>query len=284
MLVEAAVGDAYGACFEFADADFVAVHNSLSGYVQHPTHLDLRPGCYTDDTQMTIAIAEQQASGRPWTARELADTFVETFHRDQRVGYSRGFYALLLQAHDGQHLLDMIDPGSERSGAAMRAGPIGLVPEPLDVLHRAEVQARITHDTPAGVEAAQAAALAVHYCHYDLGPVSRIGTWINDRLLAADGAGGWNLAWSGGWVGASGRMSVRAALTAVAAGGTLSQILRKCVAFTGDVDTVATIALAAASRSPQIADDLPSVLVDNLEDGRYGRHFLRTLDTKLGLQ
>ena len=76
-------------------------------------------------------------------------------------------------------------------------------------------------------------------------------------------------------------MSVRAALTALAGSDSLSEILRACVAFTGDVDTVATVALAAASRSPQTVKDLPNVLRRGLEDGPYGRGFLWRLDARL---
>lgn len=280
MLIEIAVGDAYGAGFEYADADFVAAHNTLQGYVQHPTHTGVRPGTYTDDTQMTIAVAELLISGRPWTAQELADQFVRSFKRDPREGYARRFHALLSDVGDGEELLTRLDPRSDRSGAAMRAGPVGLLPTVSDVLHYAGVQARVTHDTPAGVEAAQAAALAVHFCHYELGPRSHVGRWIDEHLLAAGGAGGWSEPWRGP-VGANGTMSVRAALTAVVAGASLSEVLRRCVAFTGDVDTVATIALAAASRSAATERDLPKPLQRNLEDGPYGRGYLRELDQQL---
>ncbi|MGH3433538.1 MAG: ADP-ribosylglycohydrolase family protein [Thermocrispum sp.] len=280
MLVELAVGDAYGACFEYADEAFVARHNTVAGYLQHPTHRDLRPGCYTDDTQMTIAVTEALLSGEPWTTEMLADRFVLAFRRDQRAGYSGGFHALLRQVRDGQELLDRIEPASDRSGAAMRAGPIGLLPDVPEVLHRVDVQARITHDTDSGVDAARAAALAVHYCHYDLGPVAQVGAWVDDRLRAAGGSGGWARPWHGP-VGEQGWKSVRAALTALAAHDSLTGVLRACVAFTGDVDTVATIALGAAARSPQITADLPQALLDGMENGRYGHSYLRELDTRL---
>jgi ADP-ribosylglycohydrolase len=58
-------------------------------------------------------------------------------------------------------------------------------------------------------------------------------------------------------------------------------VLRECVAFTGDVDTVATVALAAASRSAEIRADLPAVLVDGLENGTYGRDHLARVDAQL---
>jgi ADP-ribosyl-[dinitrogen reductase] hydrolase len=280
VLVELAVGDAYGAGFEYADPEFVAAHNTLQGYVQHPAHLGVRPGAYTDDTQMTLAITELLISGEPWTPQRLADRFVRVFHRDQREGYASRFYRLLREVGDGEELLSRINPDSDKSGAAMRAGPLGLLPTVSDVLHHTAVQARVTHDTPAGIEAAQAAALAVHYCNFELGPVSDVGRWIDLQLRSNGGLGGWARPWRGK-VGARGWMSVRAALTAITTRSSLSQILRSCVAFTGDVDTVATVALAAASRSPQIIGDLPHVLLRDLENGPYGRGYLWDLDARL---
>lgn len=277
MLVHLAIGDAYGAGFEYADSEFVAEHNAVHGYVQHPGRAGLRPGRYTDDTQMTIAIAEMLISDTPWTAENLAEKFVRTFHRDQRVGYASAFYDLLCEVSDGAELLARIKPHSDKSGAAMRAGPIGLLPTVPDVLQRTEVQARITHDTPLGIEAAHAAALAVHYCHFDLGPLDNTGRWIDQQLGST---GRWSERWSG-HVGAQGWMSVRAALTALSSSTSLTEILRTCVVFCGDVDTVATVALAAASRSSQVVDDLTAALHAGLENGTFGHDFLQTLDAEL---
>lgn len=275
MLVELAVGDAYGAGFEYADPDFVARENTLLRYVQHPTHLDIAPGAYTDDTQMTLAVAELLVAGAPWTPATLADKFVEVFHRDPRSGYASRFHAFLETVHDGADFLRRINPDSDKSGAAMRAAPIGLLSSVEDVLEYAEVQARVTHDTPPGIASAQAAALAVHYCHHALGPVADVGRWIAGRV-----DGPWAQPWSGK-VGSKGRMSVRAALTVLAECRSLSEMLRASVAFTGDVDTVATIALAAGARSAEIVQDLPAALVDGLEDGTYGRRYLADLDAQL---
>jgi ADP-ribosyl-[dinitrogen reductase] hydrolase len=90
--------------------------------------------------------------------------------------------------------------------------------------------------------------------------------------------------WSAPWVGKVGEkgwMSVRAAVTAVARNNRLSDLLRDCVAFTGDVDTVAAIALAAASCSDEYEHDLPEHLVQSLENGPYGRDFIVELDRRL---
>ena len=56
MLVEIAIGDAYGAAFEYAEPT-AGRPNDLSGYSKHPRH-KIASGCYTDDTQMSLAVAE----------------------------------------------------------------------------------------------------------------------------------------------------------------------------------------------------------------------------------
>ena len=76
-------------------------------------------------------------------------------------------------------------------------------------------------------------------------------------------------------------MSTRAALTALNRASRLSDLLGDCVAFTGDVDTVATIALAAASHATDIEQDLPAHFYSTLENGPYGRNYLEALDQQL---
>src|SRR2546421_316587 len=66
MLIEIAIGDAYGAGFEYVAEYLVRERNNLAAYIQHPRH-HLAPGCYTDDTQMTIAVVEAMLTGREWT-------------------------------------------------------------------------------------------------------------------------------------------------------------------------------------------------------------------------
>ncbi|MEH1989969.1 MAG: ADP-ribosylglycohydrolase family protein [Nostoc sp.] len=123
MLLELAIADAYGAGFEYADE--MIANNDLSQYVQHP-RFRLNPGSYTDDTQMSIAIAEVIVAQAPWTAEVLADSFVTAFKRDEREGYSRSFYHFLGEIQDGEEFLTKINPDSDKSGGAMRAAPIGI--------------------------------------------------------------------------------------------------------------------------------------------------------------
>jgi ADP-ribosyl-[dinitrogen reductase] hydrolase len=274
MLVELAIGDAYGAGFEYAADRIVRERNDLSAYIQHPRH-GIKPGCYTDDTQMTVAVAEAIISEEPWEAETLADRFVIAFKRDPREGYARNFYGFLQEVSDGTEFLARIRPESDKSGAAMRASPIGVFQTIDDVIRRCTIQAAITHNTPDGINAAVAASLMSHYFVHRVGPKAELGSF-----LASHVTGPWTTPWRGK-VGAQGLMSVHAAVSAVMANSTMSGLLRSCVALTGDVDTVATIALAAGACSEEILQDLPENLVSGLENGAFGRDFLRALDNRL---
>jgi ADP-ribosylglycohydrolase len=274
MLLELAIGDAYGAGFEYADPELIRQQNNLSRYVKHPTH-KIQPGRYTDDTQMTLAIVEAMLSGEAWTPELLADKFVTAFRRDPREGYAMGFYHFLRRVHSGEQFLREIKPDSDKSGAAMRAAPIGLYPTIAEVIERCSVQAALTHNTPDGINAAVAAALMTHYFVYKLGPKQELGSFLETHIR-----GQWATPWSGK-VRSKGWMSVRAAITAVIQQKSMSDLLRACIDYSGDVDTVATIALAAASCSTEILQDLPASLFEGLENGTYGRAYIQQLDTQL---
>jgi ADP-ribosylglycohydrolase len=274
LLLELAIGDAYGAGFEYADPGFVRQYNDLSHYMQHPRHR-LRAGSYTDDTQMSLGIVECMVSGKPWEPLLLAEAFVEAFKRDPREGYANGFYHFLQNVRDGAQFLREIKPDSDKSGAAMRAAPIGLYPTPVEVIERCTVQAALTHNTADGINAAVAVALMTHYFFYNLGPKKALGLFLEEYV-----PGRWADPWTGK-VGAKGWMSVRAAVTALTRNETMSGLLKICIQFTGDVDTAAAIALPAGSCSREIVQDLPQHLIDGLENGQYGRDYIRQLDTQL---
>ncbi len=275
MLLELAIGDAYGAGFEYADPEIVKSDNNLSQYVQHPRH-KLIPGSYTDDTQMSIAIAETILSQKPWTPETLADAFVTTFHRDRREGYASRFYQFLLTTETGKDFLAQIQWTSDASGAAMRAAPIGVFPTIEKVIEATTIQAAITHNTPDGINAAIAAALMAHYFIYQLGSKDQLGNFLDTQVPGYQ----WCQPWAEK-VGSKGWMAVKAAVTAVMRNDTMSELLKDCINFTGDVDTVAAIALAAAACSIEVTQDLPAHLIQNLENGTYGRDYIMDLDKQL---
>jgi ADP-ribosylglycohydrolase len=273
MLLEMAIGDAYGAGYEYAEPEFVRANHNLTVYVPHRKY-NLTPGSYTDDTQMSIANAEVICSGLV-TREALAQAYVDCFKRDVREGYAGGFYKFLCEVVDGSQFLATIKPTSDKSGGAMRVVPFGIYPKVETVIALATMQAAITHNTTDGINAAVTAALMAHYFLYNLGTKADLPKFLDSHV-----PGNWGETWSG-LVGEKGWMAVRAAVTAVVAHDSLSEILRQCVDFTGDIDTVAAIALGAAAASAEVKQDLPQVLVDGLENGPYGRDYLVALDKRL---
>lgn len=280
MLIEIAIGDAYGMGFEFASEDlWMQRPNDGRSYFPHPFHA-IAPGCYTDDTQMSLAVAEViLTKGGDASKEDFAAAFVRAFRRDPRLGYSSGFHALLREVADGTELLARIDPSSKGAGSAMRACPIGFLPRLLDVRAVAADQASVTHDTLEGIAAAQAAAYMAHYAVYHLGPKDGLRLWLR-RMFGSIWY--WFDQPHEGAVPNEGIPAVNAALTAIEQGDTLTAILRAAVAFGGDVDTVAAIALGVAAHLlPPEAHDLPRSLHDGLEAGTHGHPYLAGLDRAL---
>ncbi len=125
MLKEIAIADAYGAGFEFSPQGKVRDGNNLSGYLAHDLYGFSAK--YTDDTQMSIAIAEFLIEGGAYEQGAIASKFHDCFKRDKRKGYSKGFYDLLSLVESGSELMEKIKPKSERNGAAMRSVPLGVL-------------------------------------------------------------------------------------------------------------------------------------------------------------
>ncbi|MFH1637227.1 MAG: ADP-ribosylglycohydrolase family protein [Candidatus Woesearchaeota archaeon] len=274
MMLELAIGDAYGSGFEFAEKGFIRKNNNLKSYYKH-RKCNILPGCYTDDAQMSIAIAELLMGEKEWDCFKIASKFVEAFKRDEREGYSSGFYLLLKCVNDGAELIARLNPNSRKNGAAMRACPIGILPDLEKVKLYAAMQAEVTHDSHEGITSAMASALMPHYFTYKLGKKKDLGEFI-----AGNVEGDWGKAWKGE-VSTNAEEAVRAAITAIARGASLSSILKRSIAFGGDVDTVATIAMAAASCCDEVRKDIPKNLVDGLENGDYGKGYLLGLDKDL---
>jgi len=276
MLTAMAVGDAFGAGFEYAPPGFVARHNDLRRYHQHPTHTELLPGQYTDGVQMAAALAgllldaEAVLNHKTW-----ADWLLSFYKADPRVGYARGFKAFLDSINDSDQFLARISPHSDKSGAAERAVVCGFLDDERLVIDRAMWQASLTHATRDGLAAAAASALLVWGCRHGV-----LLQDLPDYLAAHLPDVPWTDPWKGP-VDGKGLSAVRAALRALQSGFELKTMLQAAVALTGDVDGVAGITMAAATLHPNVEHNLPKALVNGLENGPKGRDWLASLDDEL---
>lgn len=277
-LANGGLADGYGFCFEFAEKnfpDFFRLMNNLQ-FHQHP-ELMHRPGVYSDDTQMQMALAELILSGRDWTPLEIATRFVDVFKRDPRPGYSSGMYSLLNRVTSGKEFIDQVQPPfRESNGAAMRSPIIGLYPNLDQVIEYSTIQARLTHDLPNCIDSSVGASLMAHYFAYDLGGKDELPAFLTRYVPTQD----WHTPWQGR-VGCHGMSTVKASLTAILKTDSLADLLVECVAFTGDVDSVATIALTAASLCPKMEQNIPQNLWDGMERTEFGIEYLLNLDRRL---
>ena len=273
MMMTIAIGDAYGAGFEFAPRDKIERHNDGAGYVDH--ELGIPAGRYTDDTQMSIAVAELLLRDAPLDAPACADAFVHVYQRDPRGGYSRGFGQLLSEVADGAELLRRIHPGSVRNGAAMRSVPLGLIEDRSLMRRVASVQASVTHDSDAGRLSSEIVALMAHSLLRRTARVDELAAMVATETgfeLRRD--------WCAE-VEVDALQTLHAVHTALVAQRSMRGLLRACVDFGGDTDSVAAIALGLAGLSDEFQDDLPASLFDGLENGPFGRDWLQALDARL---
>jgi ADP-ribosyl-[dinitrogen reductase] hydrolase len=275
MLLVIAMADAYGAGFEFTANEYIKENHCLTKY--HQAWLDNTPaGCYTDDTQMSIAIAELMLNERgPWNEHLVAEYFLKAFKRDPRQSYSDGFYDFLVNTETSSEFIENIYSDSIRNGSAMRSVPLGLIKDKREMLEKARIQASVTHNTHEGIVASQAVALAVYYFVNQIGKKEGLFDYvcqqtneifIKDKITRTE---------------CNAIDTIDAVLTVLSQSNSLTEVLDKSVSLGGDTDSVAAIACGIASFSDEYDKDLPAFLERDLENGPYGKDYLIKLSEKL---
>lgn len=288
MLLRIAQADAYCAATEYLKfpRDNAIRDEALrfEKYGRHPTHT-LGVGQYTDDTQMSIAVTEVLLSGRPFIREKFADAFVRCFKRDERKGYSRNFQNFLENVNSGDEFLTKINPSSDKNGAAMRAVPIGVLPNVDEVLQVAELQAKLTHDTSDGILSAQAVALMSYYALYNDDSFVGIQDYLDSELPKFIDVAN-RIEWkpgrpvTGPRVGMKTAMAIADLLAGTSNKKNLLCILEKIIKWGGDTDSVAAIAWGIAST--RMTEKIPDFLETDLEpNGKFGTSYLKELGLKL---
>lgn len=285
MLLRIAQADAYAMAVEYLNPEFddhLAEVLKFEKYHAHPSyHHTLKPGMYTDDTQMSLAVAEvlTDESLNAHGKRAYQQKFFECFKRDPRDGYSRGFQKILETSTSADHMVSMIVPDSDKNGAAMRSVPIGVMRQPYMVRQIAALQAAITHNTPNGILSSQAVALMSHFAIWTDDSLSLLPKFLQSEL--GDASVKWDIPWNGRVVGPDvGINTARAVCTLVSQEQSLMDILKKTIEWGGDTDSVGAIAWGVASA--RMKESIPDFFEFGLETGRkYGIQFLRDSGQKL---
>jgi len=280
MLVRIAQGDAYGVACEYIkfprDQATYDQAMKFESYGKHPTH-KLVPGQYTDDTQMSLAVAETLLWKEDPTPPDFAEMFFRCFKRDWRDGYSRGFQAILEKVSSAEEMTSVLNPDSDKNGAAMRSVPIGVLPSPYHVLSIASMQAKITHNTEGGVNSSVLIAMLSHFALYHDEPFIDFPKWVKKYGVSAPIP-----IWDGKPVTGPnvGMNTAHAVYTLVSREKSLMDIARRTIEWGGDTDSVLSLAWGIASTRMQ-DEKLPEFFDSGLENGTYGRTFLEGFGTRL---
>jgi len=162
-LLGLAVGDALGGLFEGQSADHIQKRfPTVRSLIDNPPAETLH---YTDDTQMTIGVAETLVFHGEIREEALCRAFVNNYVPSR--GYGWGARRVLEAMEEGEDYravaLSHFPGGSFGNGDAMRVAPVGVFfhGNPNLLWEQARLSALPTHTHPLGIEGAQLLAWAI---------------------------------------------------------------------------------------------------------------------------
>lgn len=189
VLVGTAVGDALGVPFESMLVNNKELINwdgkTFTGSVYH----QLLPGQYSDDTQMSIMVAESLINNKGFNPDDLAVRYVDWIVSGRARGYGRTTLMAVQNLSSGKHWSESGIAGSYGNGTAMRAAPFGIYfrNDLQSLVAICKIDSAITHaseDAEAGsIAIALAAAHAVNDDTEDL--LERISEKLPDSKVKA---------------------------------------------------------------------------------------------------
>lgn len=161
-LLGAVIGDISGSWYEFR------------GYKQRPDTLVTQRDFFTDDSVLTLAVAEGMMNGFEKVDRaklqdedvqaafrlEIVKSICEFAHRYPDAGYGNTFVRWYAEAYKRQ----VYEPyNSWGNGSAMRASFAGWAAQSLEeALLLGKLSAEVTHNHPEGIKGAQAIAAGIY--------------------------------------------------------------------------------------------------------------------------
>ena len=166
-LVGAAIGDAVGNSIGTTIFEWEEVHRQVAANEIESLIGNLPTLQYTDDTHMTIGVAESLIAHGGFDGAHMAKCFVHNYEKEPWRGYAPGPPRVFRLIKKGQPwnkaARDVYPNGSFGNGAAMRVSPIGGFfwdrhAQLIEVTYHAS---RITHQHVLGIEGAMLQAISV---------------------------------------------------------------------------------------------------------------------------
>lgn len=218
---------------------------------------------FTDDTVMTIAVAEGlMNAGDDASDQEIKDCIIDSIHKwgtaYPDAGYGSNFGMWL-------YLKDRKPYGSFGNGSAMRVSAVAWMFDNLDsVRHVARLSAEVTHNHPEGVKGAEATAAVVF--------MARTGSDKESIKAYVEKEFGYDLSRTCDEIRPnyfhveSCQQTVPEAITAFLEGESFEDVIRTAVSLGGDCDTLTAIAGSMAEAFYGVSDRLMEEVHERLTD------------------
>lgn len=165
VLLGTAVGDALGVPFETKLANYEPLIAWDGKTFLGSEHHKLKPGQYSDDTQMSLMVAESLLENHGFNPDDLAERYVEWMTSGRARGYGKTTLFAIKNLIDGKHWSESGIPGSYGNGTAMRAAPFGVYfrNDLQSLVSITKMDSAITHASDEAEAGAIAIALASAY-------------------------------------------------------------------------------------------------------------------------
>lgn len=230
-MIGAILGDMIGSPYEFDRSPKTKEFPLFSKYSQ-----------FTDDSVMTVAVADALLTAMGKTDDEIKATLVDSMHKwgmkYPDAGYGGMFYSWLHSKHPEPY-------GSYGNGSAMRVSAAGWLCDTLEeTRHIARLTAEVTHNHPEGIKGAEATASAIF--------MARNGSNKEDIRAYIIQEFGYDLSRTCDQIRPtyhhveSCQQTVPEAITAFLEGTNFEDVIRTAVSLGGDCDTLTCIACGIA--------------------------------------
>lgn len=158
-LLGTAVGDALGVPFETKLPNYEILQAWDGKSFLGSEHHKLLPGQYSDDTQMSLMVAESLIENKGFAPEDLAARYVDWIVSKRARGYGKTTLMAVQALIQGKSYKESGVPGSYGNGTAMRAAPFGIYfrDDLKALLENVKIDSAITHTS----EEAEAGAIAI---------------------------------------------------------------------------------------------------------------------------
>lgn len=126
VLLGTAIGDALGVPFETKLANYEPLVAWDGKTFLGSEHHKLEPGQYSDDTQMSLMVAESLIENHGFNPDDLAQRYVDWIVSGRARGYGKTTLMAVTNLVNGKHWSESGIAGSYGNGTAMRAAPFGV--------------------------------------------------------------------------------------------------------------------------------------------------------------